>query len=138
MTPSLRGCPRAASPSPNTLRLLDALGGSEAGARGWPRSVRVSPRAAFSVLCQGAGIALQTSDQSGISVFENGLLTRKLSGRTRACKEAVGAAPTRRTSKNVCAPALEPKFPQAWQKGGTLTLYYYSTEELDALLERLL
>jgi ParB family chromosome partitioning protein len=85
-------------------------------------------------------IALQRVINLDLSVRQTELLARKLSGKkpipkkkkARRSEDAADIEKRLRASLGTKVTLKHGK------KGGTLTLYYYSNEELDALLERLL
>src|SRR5512143_619932 len=123
----------------NTLRLLDAA----AAVKQALVDGRVSEGHARALLALSSAkaqeIALQRVLNLDLSVRQTELLARKLSGQRPAPKK------TKRRSADVAdvekrlraslgtKVALKPG-----KKGGTLTIHYYSNEELDALLEKLL
>ena len=123
----------------NTLRLLDASSAvkqalvDERIREGHARALLALPSA------KAQEIALQRVINLDLSVRQTELLARKLSGHRPAPKkkprrgaEAADIEKRLRASLGTKV-ALKPG-----KKGGTLTLYYYSEEELDALLDRLL
>jgi ParB family chromosome partitioning protein len=84
-------------------------------------------------------IALNRVINLDLSVRQAELLARKLSGKK--------PAPKKKPRRNADAADVEKRLRASLgtkvslkhgKKGGSLTLYYYSDEELDALLERLL
>jgi len=123
----------------NTLRLLDASTAvKQALVDG-----KISEGHARALLALSSAraqeIALQRVTQLDLSVRQTELLTRKLSGKK--------PAPKRKMRRNADAADIEKRLRASLgtkvalkhgRKGGSLTLYYYSDEELDALLERLL
>jgi len=123
----------------NTLRLLDASTAvKQALVDG-----KISEGHARALLALSSAraqeIALQRVTQLDLSVRQTELLTRKLSGKK--------PAPKRKIRRNADAADIEKRLRASLgtkvalkhgRKGGSLTLYYYSDEELDALLERLL
>jgi ParB family chromosome partitioning protein len=123
----------------NTLRLLDA----SASVKQALVDNRISEGHARALLALSSAraqdVALQRVLQSGLSVRQAELLARKLSGKP--------PAPARKVRRSADAADIERRLRASLgtkvivkhgKKGGTLTLYYYSSEELDALLEKLL
>ena len=83
--------------------------------------------------------ALQRVVNLDLSVRQTELLARKLSGHK--------PAPKRKPARNADAADIERRVSASLgtkvalkhgKKGGTLTIHYYSNEELDAILEKLL
>jgi ParB family chromosome partitioning protein len=123
----------------NTLRLLDASAVvKQALVDGKVREGHA--RALLSLSSAKAQeIALQRVINLDLSVRQTELLARKLSGKR--------PAPKKKARRNADAADIEKRLRASLgtkvalkhgKKGGSLTLYYYSDEELDALLERLL
>jgi ParB family chromosome partitioning protein len=123
----------------NTLRLLDASAAvKQALVDGKVREGHA--RALLSLSSAKAQeIALQRVINLDLSVRQTELLARKLSGKR--------PAPKKKARRNADAADIEKRLRASLgtkvalkhgKKGGSLTLYYYSDEELDALLERLL
>ena len=74
-----------------------------------------------------------------LSVRQTELLARKLSGHKPAPRKKPGRSPDVSDIEKRLRASLGTKVSlKHGKKGGTLTLQYYSNEELDALLEKLL
>jgi len=123
----------------NTLRLLEAATGvkqalvdgkiTEGHARGL--------MALTSARAQEA--ALQRVVNLDLSVRQTELLTRKLSGHRQTPKKKPGRSPDVSDIEKRLRASLGTKVSlKHGKKGGSLTIHYYSDEELDALLEKLL
>jgi ParB family chromosome partitioning protein len=123
----------------NTLRLLDASAAvKQALVDG--KITEGHARALLSLSSAKAQeIALNRVINLDLSVRQAEVLSRKLSGKK--------PAPKKKPRRNADAADVEKRLRASLgtkvslkhgKKGGTLTLYYYSDEELDALLERLL
>jgi ParB family chromosome partitioning protein len=123
----------------NTLRLLDA----SAAVKQAVVDGKVSEGHARALLALSSAkaqeIALQRVINLDLSVRQTELLARKLSGRKAAPKmKARRSADAADIEKRLRASLGTKVVLKHGKKGGSLTLYYYSNEELDALLERLL
>ncbi len=123
----------------NTLRLLDA----SAAVKQAVVDGKISEGHARALLAltsaKAQEIALHRVVNLDLSVRQTELLARKLSGNR--------PAPKKTKRRNADAADIERRLRaslgtkvslQAGKKGGSLTIYYYSNEELDALLEKLL
>jgi ParB family chromosome partitioning protein len=123
----------------NTIRLLEASSAvKQALVDG-----RISEGHARALLALGSAraqeVALQRVVNLDLSVRQTEMLARKLSGHK--------PAPKRRPARNADAADIERKLSASLgtkvnlkhsRKGGTLTIHYYSNEELDAILEKLM
>lgn len=123
----------------NTIRLLEAGSAvKQALVDG-----RISEGHARALLALGSAraqeVALQRVVNLDLSVRQTEMLARKLSGHK--------PAPKRRPARNADAADIERKLSASLgtkvnlkhsRKGGTLTIHYYSNEELDAILEKLM
>lgn len=123
----------------NTIRLLEAGSAvKQALVDG-----RISEGHARALLALGSAraqeVALQRVVNLDLSVRQTEMLARKLSGHK--------PAPKRRPARNADAADIERKLSASLgtkvnlkhsKKGGTLTIHYYSNEELDAILEKLM
>jgi len=123
----------------NTLRLLEAC----AAVKQAVVDGRVSEGHARALLALSSAraqeIALNRVINLDLSVRQTELLARKLSGKK--------PVPKKKARRNADAADIEKRLRASLgtkvalkhgKNGGSLTLYYYSNEELDALLERLL
>ncbi|RME56699.1 ParB/RepB/Spo0J family partition protein, partial [Candidatus Parcubacteria bacterium] len=82
--------------------------------------------------------ALTTVLQKGLSVRQTEALVRKLSGEKPASPPPAGPPPEVRELEERLQSALGTKVTlRHGKKGGTVTIHYYSEEELEALLGRL-
>jgi ParB family chromosome partitioning protein len=123
----------------NTLRLLDA----SAAVKQALVDGKVSEGHARALLsltsARAQEIALQRVINLDLSVRQTEVLARKLSGRKPAPKKKPRrSADVADIEKRLRASLGTKVALKHGKKGGSLTLYYYSDEELDALLERLL
>ncbi len=123
----------------NTIRLLDASSAvKQALVDG-----RVSEGHARALLALGSAraqeLVLQRVMNLDLSVRQTELLARKLSGHK--------PAPKKKPARNAEAGSIERRLSASLgtkvalkhgKNGGALTIYYYSNEELDAILEKLL
>jgi len=83
--------------------------------------------------------ALQTVLNLGLNVRQTELLVRKLGGGKTASKPKAAPSPEAAELEQRLRSSLGTKVSlRHGRKGGTLTIHYYSNEELDALLGRLL
>jgi ParB family chromosome partitioning protein len=122
----------------NTLRLLDLAGGCKQAlvdgsiTEGHARALL----GLKSVKAQEA--ALQTVLKLGMSVRQTEGLVRKWGGEKPKAKARPRRSPDVADVENRLRASLGTKVSlKHTKKGGTLTIHYYSDEELDALLERL-
>ncbi len=123
----------------NTLRLLEA-----------PPSIqqavlekRISEGHARALLGlptpQAQAAALQTVVSKGLTVRQTEDLVRKLRGQKTAAKSSPQAPPALQDLEERLRARLNTKVRLKYGKnGGTITIHYYSDEELEALLEQLL
>lgn len=123
----------------NTLRLLDA----SAAVKQAVVDGKVSEGHARALLAltsaKGQEIALNRVINLDLSVRQTELLARKLSGKRPTPKKKVRRSADAADIEKRLRASLGTKVALKHGKnGGSLTLYYYSNEELDALLERLL
>jgi len=83
--------------------------------------------------------ALNTVVNLDLSVRQTEALTRKLAGQKPASKKKTGPSPDVNDVVKRLQNSLGTKVSlKHGKKGGSLTIYYYSNEELDGLLDRLL
>src|SRR5512143_3524535 len=123
----------------NTLRLLDA----SAAVKQALVDSKVSEGHARALLALSSAkaqeIALQRVLNLDLSVRQTELLARKLSGqRPVPKKKPRRSADVADVEKRLRASLGTKVALKPGKKGGTLTIHYYSNEELDALLEKLL
>jgi ParB family transcriptional regulator, chromosome partitioning protein len=123
----------------NTLRLLDA----SAAVKQALVDSKISEGHARALLALSSAkaqeIALQRVLNLDLSVRQTELLARKLSGqRPVPKKKPRRSADVADVEKRLRASLGTKVALKAGKKGGTLTIHYYSDEELEALLERLL
>jgi ParB family chromosome partitioning protein len=84
-------------------------------------------------------VALQRVINLDLSVRQTELLARKLSGHKPAARKKPGRSPDVSDIEKRLRASLGTKVSlKHGKKGGALTIHYYSNEELDALLEKLL
>ncbi len=123
----------------NTMRLLDASSAvKQALVDG-----RISEGHARALLgltsAKAQEAALRTVVNIDMSVRQTELLVRKLSGNKPAAKKKVGRNADVNDIERRLRASLGTKVAlKHGKKGGTVTIHYYSDEELDALLEKLL
>ncbi len=122
----------------NTLRLLDAASGVKQAlvdgniTEGHARALL----ALSSARAQEA--ALRTVVNLDLSVRQTEQLARKFSGHKPASKKKTGRGPNVGDVERRLRDGLGTKVTlKHGKKGGTITIYYYSDEELEAILERL-
>jgi ParB family chromosome partitioning protein len=83
--------------------------------------------------------ALETIRKQGLNVRQTESLVRRLSGKRRSTKPAPKKSPETRALEDELRQALGTKVSlRPGKQGGTITLHYYSDEELTELVERLL
>ncbi len=88
---------------------------------------------------QAQAAALQTITQKNLSVRQTEELVRKLSGEKPPAKPKPTQPPEIKAMEDRLRTGLGAKVSlKHGRKGGTITVYYYSDEELDALVERFL
>ncbi len=123
----------------NTLRLLEASSAvkqalvDEKISEGHARALLALTSA------KAQEIALHRVVNLDLSVRQTELLARKLSGNRPAPKKTKRRNPEAADIERRLRASLGTKVSlQAGKKGGSLTIYYYSEEELEALLEKLL
>ena len=123
----------------NTLRLLDASSAvKQALVDG-----KITEGHARGLLALNSAraqeVALHRVVNLDLSVRQTELLARKLSGHKPPVRKKRGRNPDVSDIEKKLRASLGTKVSlKHGKKGGTLTLYYYSVEELDALLEKLL
>jgi len=123
----------------NTIRLLEASSAVKQALV----DARISEGHARALLALGSARAqenlLQRVVNLDLSVRQTELLARKLSGHKPAAKK--------KAARNADASSIERKLSanlgtkvslKHGKKGGSLTIYYYSNEELDSILEKLM
>jgi len=87
---------------------------------------------------QAQAAALHTVENLGLTVRQTEALVRRLNGERPAVKPKPAPAPEVRALETRLESALGTKVRLTHtRKGGSLTIYYYSDEELEALLRRL-
>jgi ParB family chromosome partitioning protein len=123
----------------NTLRLLDAASGVKQALV----DSRITEGHARALLALSSAkaqeAALQTVVNLDLSVRQTEALARKLSGHKPASKKKAGRSPDVNDIEKRLRNSLGTKVAlRHGRKGGTVTIHYYSDEELDALLEKLL
>jgi len=123
----------------NTLRLLDAC----AAVKQALVDSRITEGHARALLALSASkaqeAALHTVINLDLSVRQTEALTRKLAGQKPASKRAAGSSPDVSDVEKRLQSSLGTKVSLKHGKnGGSVTIYYYSDEELDGLLEKLL
>jgi ParB family transcriptional regulator, chromosome partitioning protein len=123
----------------NTIRLLEASSAVKQAVV----DARISEGHARALLALGSAraqeVALQRVVNLDLSVRQTELLARKLSGhKPVAKKKPVRNADASSIERRLRANLGTKVALKHGKKGGTLTIYYYSTEELDAILEKLL
>lgn len=123
----------------NTLRLLDAA----AAVKQALVDDKISAGHARALLTLSSAraqeIALQRVLNLDLSVRQTELLARKLSGQRPVPKRRPRTTPDAADIEKRLRSSLGTKVSlKPSRKGGTLTIHYYSDEELDALLEKLL
>src|SRR5574340_38347 len=123
----------------NTLRLLDASAAvKQAVVDGKVREGHARALLALTY-AKGQEIGLNGVINLDLSVRQTELLARKLSGKKPTPKKKVRRSAYAADIENRLRASLGTKVALKHGKnGGSLTIYYYSNEELDALLERLL
>jgi len=123
----------------NTLRLLDASAAvKQALVDG--RITEGHARALLALSTSRAQeAALNTVINLDLSVRHTEALTRKLAGQKLASKRKAGPSPDVSDVEKRLQASLGTKVSlKHGRKGGSVTIYYYSDEELDGLLEKLL
>jgi ParB family chromosome partitioning protein len=123
----------------NTLRLLDAA----AAVKQALLDGRISAGHARALLglhsAKAQEAALRSIIHLDLSVRQAEQLARKLGGQKPAAKKKAARNPNVSDIERRLRASLGTKVSlQHGKKGGTLTIYYYSDEELDALLEKIL
>ena len=123
----------------NTLRLLDA---STAVKQALVDN-KISEGHARALLALSTSkaqeAALHTVVNLDLSVRQTEALTRKLGGQKPASKRKAGSSPDVNDVEKRLQSSLGTKVSlKHGKKGGSVTIYYYSDEELDGLLEKLL
>ena len=123
----------------NTLRLLDA----SAAVKQAVVNGQISEGHARALLALSASraqeAALNTVINLDLSVRQTEALTRKLAGYKPASKRKTGPSPDVNDLVKRLQNSLGTKVSlKHGKKGGSLTIYYYSNEELDGLLDKLL
>ncbi len=123
----------------NTLRLLNlppsVLEALQVGqiSEGHARALLALPNA------QAQAAALQTVVEKGLNVRQTEELVRKLSGEKPAQKTKPDPIPEIKALEDRLRSSLGTKVNlKHGRKGGTITIHYYSNEELDDLLQRFL
>ncbi len=123
----------------NTLRLLDAASAVQQAlvdakiTEGHARALLALSSA------RGQEVALQRVINLDLSVRQTELFARKLSGHKPAARKKPGrSADVGDIEKRLRASLGTKVALKHGKKGGTLTIHYYSDEELDAILKRLL
>lgn len=123
----------------NTLRLLDACAAVKQAladgriSEGHARALLALPTA------RAQEAALRTVLQLGMSVRQTEGLVKRLSGtRSAARKKPVRSADASDVQRRLETSLGTKVSLRHGKKGGTVTIYYYSAEELDALLGKLL
>jgi ParB family transcriptional regulator, chromosome partitioning protein len=123
----------------NTIRLLEASSAvKQALVDG-----RISEGHARALLALGSAraqeVALQRVINLDLSVRQTELLARKLSGHKPSPKKKAGRSAEVGSIEKRLSASLGTKVAlKHGKKGGALTIFYYSNEELDAILEKLL
>jgi ParB family chromosome partitioning protein len=123
----------------NTIRLLEA----SAAVKQALVDGRISEGHARALLALGSAraqeIALQRVVNLDLSVRQTELLARKLSGHKPSPKKKPGRTAEVGSIERRLSASLGTKVAlKHGKKGGALTIFYYSNEELDAILEKLL
>jgi ParB family transcriptional regulator, chromosome partitioning protein len=123
----------------NTLRLLDAA----AAVKQALVDGKITEGHARGLLALSSAraqeVALQRVVNLDLSVRQTELLARKLSGHKPASRKKPGRSPDVSDIEKRLRASLGTKVSlKHGKKGGSLTIHYYSNEELDALLEKLL
>jgi ParB family chromosome partitioning protein len=123
----------------NTLRLLDASAAvKQALVDGKITEGHARALLALST-SRAQEAALNTIINLDLSVRQTEALTRKLSGQKPASKHKAGSSPDVSDVEKRLQSSLGTKVSlKHGKKGGSVTIYYYSNEELDSLLEKLL
>jgi ParB family chromosome partitioning protein len=122
----------------NTLRLLDASPAVQQALVD-DRITEGHARALLALTStRGQEVALQRVINLDLSVRQTELFARKLSGHKPVPKKKTGRSPDVSDIEKRLRASLGTKVAlKHGRKGGTLTIYYYSDEELDAVLKRL-
>jgi ParB family chromosome partitioning protein len=123
----------------NTLRLLDA----SAAVKQALVDGKITEGHARALLALSSSraqeAALNTVVNLDLSVRQTEALTRKLAGQKPASKRKTGSSPDVNDVEKRLQSSLGTKVTlKHGKKGGSVTIYYYSDEELDGLLEKLL
>lgn len=123
----------------NTIRLLEASPAVKQALV----DRRISEGHARALLALGSAraqeVALQRVMNLDLSVRQTELLARKLSGHRPSPKKKAGRSAEVSSIERRLRSSLGTKVSlKHGKKGGSLTLFYYSNEELDAILEKLL
>ncbi|MCJ7433587.1 MAG: ParB/RepB/Spo0J family partition protein [Anaerolineales bacterium] len=123
----------------NTLRLLDASAAvKQALVDGKITEGHARALLALST-SRAQEAALNTIINLDLSVRQTEALTRKLAGQKPASKHKAGSSPDMNDVEKRLQASLGTKVSlKHGKKGGSVTIYYYSNEELDGLLEKLL
>jgi ParB family chromosome partitioning protein len=123
----------------NTLRLLDASAAvKQALVDGKITEGHARALLALST-SRAQEAALNTVINLDLSVRQTEALTRKLSGHKPVSKRKAGSSPDVSDVEKRLQTSLGTKVSlKHGKKGGSVTIYYYSDEELDGLLEKLL
>jgi ParB family chromosome partitioning protein len=88
---------------------------------------------------QGQLAALETVRSRGLNVRQTEDLVRRLSGRREPAKPSTKKSPETKALEEELRQALGTKVNvRTGKQGGTITLHFYSDEELNALIDRLL
>ncbi len=121
----------------NTLRLLDASAAvKQALVDG--RITEGHARAMLSLSAKAQEHLLNQIINLDLSVRSTEVLARKLSGQRPAVKKKSGRSPNVSDVERKLQSSLGTKVAlKHGKRGGTVTIYYYSDEELDSLLEKL-
>lgn len=121
----------------NTMRLLDA----SAAVKQALVDGRISEghaRAMLSLSAKAQEHLLNQIFNLDLSVRSTEMLARKLSGQRPAVKKKSGRSPNVNDVEKKLQSSLGTKVAlKHGKRGGTVTIYYYSDEELDSLLEKL-
>ncbi|HRQ32788.1 MAG TPA: ParB/RepB/Spo0J family partition protein, partial [Anaerolineales bacterium] len=121
----------------NTMRLLDAsVAVKQALVDG--RISEGHARAMLSLSAKAQEHLLKQILNLDLSVRSTEMLARKLSGQRPAVKKKSGRSPNVNDVEKKLQSSLGTKVAlKHGKRGGTVTIYYYSDEELDSLLEKL-
>lgn len=122
----------------NTLRLLDASAAvKQALVDG--RITEGHARAMLSLSAKAQEHLLNQVINLDLSVRSTEVLARKLSGQRPVAKKKAGRSPNVNDVERRLQSSLGTKVAlKHGKRGGTVTIYYYSDEELDSLLEKLI